>query len=65
MTNNENEFEYEGEVYVAVDAKIVEPGLFSCEGCDLVYGSDGCFLAPYCTSNQRKDNRNVIFKEKV
>ena len=61
---NENEFEYKGVTYVAVDATRDEDGLICCDGCAMS-GVDvrDCFTVK-CSSFDRKDNRNVIFVEK-
>lgn len=62
---NENEFEHDGKVYVAVDERL------GCEGCSFqtkIHG--GCNFAaaigfgPYCFKPRRQDGRNVIFVEK-
>lgn len=54
---NENEFELDGKVYVAVGVTHE-----SCHGCAVYHKF--CSLAPMCIQEKRKDNRNVIFVEK-
>lgn len=59
---NENEFELNGKVYVAVDNK-------ECDGCAFSYGddgsvTDGCGVCPRCYPSEREDDRSVIFVEK-
>lgn len=53
---NENEFEYNGKMYVA------ERGV-DCTTCAMD-AEDTCYAAPQCTPAERKDNRDVIFVEK-
>lgn len=58
---NENEFELDGKVYVAVDAEC------GCNGCafnQVSVRDCNAYAAPYCTRKYRIDNRNVIFVEK-
>lgn len=60
---NENEFELDGKVYVAVEGK-------DCDGCAFCDGPDdntaiGCGLSPRCYPHGRIDNRSVIFTEKT
>lgn len=56
---NENEFEYNGKMYVTTDSD------GNCDGCHLV-DSDDCLYGdrPACTSSHRSDGRYVIFVEK-
>lgn len=56
---NENEFELDGKVYVAVvaDGK-------SCSGCALKFRPCYSTEYPYCIGSDRKDGRDVIFVEK-
>ena len=57
MTNNENKFEYNGLIYIAVEA----------EGCKLcAFNSKQACISPllnipYCSNEERADKRNVVF----
>lgn len=56
---NENEFELDGKVYVAVQSD------GTCSGCALILTSKKtCHSAPACDRVHREDKRNVIFVEK-
>lgn len=56
---DENEFEFEGKVYVAMEH--TESDIY-CVGCDLY---PNCFSeVAKCTPDERSDFRNVIFVEK-
>lgn len=62
---NENEFEYKGKIYISID----DPG--NCFDCAFYNKNDrrpcslipGCIDVPPCFKSQRKDKREVIFKE--
>jgi len=54
---NENEFEHDGKVYVAVDAE------FACDGCAAQFSGRFCSVAK-CCDDERSDGRDVIFVEK-
>jgi hypothetical protein len=66
MTDNENEFEFEGKTYVAVDDK------GSCKECSFYSDQElrSCLalshleIIPRCYPYARKDRRDVNFKEK-
>ena len=63
MKNNENEFKHLGKTYVAEDASKGRFGIASCKEC-----SAPPFCAAVtveCDGFKRKDNRDVIFKERV
>nr|DAL71794.1 MAG TPA: hypothetical protein [Caudoviricetes sp.] len=53
---NENEFELNGKMYVAVDTT------GTCEGCAFEGDKTGCDSTPSC-SPRRSDGRNVIYVE--
>lgn len=55
---DENEFEFEGFTYIAVDGAQDD-----CEGCTFLR-SGACHRIPYCYPSQRVDGRDVIFVEK-
>ena len=56
---NEDEFELNGVVYVSADYKV------SCRDCAFIRNREMCAkLKKVCSSNSRKDGRNVIFVEK-
>ena len=52
---NENEFELDGKVYVAVEDS-------NCDGC--AFSAVTCSPTPPCHNEDRKDNKSVIFVEK-
>lgn len=55
---NENEVEYMGKTYVAVDP-VVDP---MCKGCAFAEGHYGCLsIDVFCGRAARADNRNVIW----
>jgi len=61
MKNTENEFEYKGRIYVAVDSDGV-----GCDGCAFARDIEvvwGCGMFS-CLANDRSDHRRVKFKEK-
>ena len=63
MTNNENEFEHFGKVYVAVKTEGRDE---LCFGCSFNHLLKRCTLPTHpCSKSARQDSRNVIFKEKV
>ena len=55
----ENEFTYEGVHYIGVTHAD-----FTCVGCALDKGIRACLSAPFCSSRNRNDRRNLIFVEK-
>ena len=61
MINTENKFEYNGLIYIAVEAD-------GCRGCDFSFRKRrkrGCKVkfesVPPCRKEERKDNKNVVF----
>ncbi len=57
----ENEFEFAGAIYVAVDSPPAKP----CERCDLFIDGKCMNSTEFnCFADFRIDGRNVIFKEK-
>ena len=59
MTNTENKFEYEGLIYIAVEAD-------GCKLCEFHYRKNACRVAAYahvppCRKEERKDNKSVVF----
>ena len=60
MQNTENKFKHDGLWYIAVEES-------SCRNCDFMRDDGGCSAEqkriPMCDSEQRQDNRNVIFVE--
>jgi len=54
---NENEFEYEGQRYLAVECDDER----TCVKCDLL--NIPCVAHPPCTAGLRQDGRNVNFEE--
>ena len=61
VSENEDEIERDGNVYIAVDRHIGER---SCCRCAFVVHSFSACNAIKCCDFQRKDGRNVIFVEK-
>ena len=64
MQNTENKFKHDGLWYIAVE----EEPCRGCDGCDFGSSQPACTApdpelsaVPQCTSDKRKDNRNVIF----
>lgn len=55
---DENEFEFEGKSYVAVE----QDKYPFCSGCAFEFC--GCSRVPECVRSKRADNVNVIFVEK-
>lgn len=55
---NENEFELDGKIYVAME----QDSFPFCEGC--AFDALPCGHLPECTLNKRRDGINVIFVEK-
>ena len=57
MTNTENKFEYNGLIYISVEAD-------GCNLCDF-NSKSGCRITmsdvPYCSKKERIDKRNVVF----
>lgn len=56
--DNENEFEFMGVAYKAVDSAS------NCDGCSFSERAIPCISAPDCRRSYRDDGRNVIFVEK-
>lgn len=57
MQNTENKFKHDGLWYIAVEQD-------GCRNCEFKSGwPNKCILVPNCVSEQRQDNRNVIFVE--
>ena len=58
MTNTENKFEYNGLIYIAVEAD-------GCNLCDFRIKKYGCKVqfdnVPACRKEERKDNKSVVF----
>ena len=58
MINTENKFEYNGLIYIAVEAD-------GCRGCDFRIKKHGCKVqfdnVPACRKGERKDNKSVVF----
>jgi len=58
MTNTENKFEYNGLIYIAVEAD-------GCKLCDFRIKKHGCKVqfdnVPACRKEERKDNKSVVF----
>ena len=55
----ESEFTYEGVHYVGIAHTD-----FTCVGCALDKNIRACMYAPFCSSRNRDDRRNLIFMEK-
>lgn len=62
---DENEFELNGVVYIAVNEPVYDE--IGCAGCCLDCLPETCMTItrPRCTSENRKDGRNVIFVGKL
>lgn len=58
MTNTENKFEYNGLIYIAVEAD-------GCKLCAFSTGKYPCKVqfdnVPACRKEERKDNKSVVF----
>lgn len=54
---NNNEFEYQGKIYVSVESN-------GCSGCAFCIYTDGCYKAPSCDYATRTDGVSVVFVEK-
>lgn len=65
---NENEFQFNGKTYIAVDGKAGFPGYVLCRRCAFL--KEFCYKLvrsekiPACLASYRKDNRDVYFVEK-